>query len=54
LVDELHIILGPSVLAGGTPAFEHAIATRLTLLEARRLPNSQLVLLRYAPATASR
>ncbi|MFI6294693.1 dihydrofolate reductase family protein [Nonomuraea sp. NPDC050790] len=47
LVDELHLVVGPKVLGGGTPAFESSGPVPLRLLEARALPSSQLVLLRY-------
>jgi len=46
LVDELHVMVGASVLCGGTPAF--GAAPRLRLLETRRAEGSDNVLLRYA------
>jgi dihydrofolate reductase len=47
-VDELHFMIGPRALAGGTPIFAEPAA--LTLLDARRFAGSDNVLLRYAPA----
>ena len=49
LVDELHLMVGPSALGGGTPVFDEP--TALTLLEARRFDGSDNVLLRYAPVS---
>ncbi|WP_433334317.1 dihydrofolate reductase family protein [Spirillospora sp. CA-294931] len=49
LVDELHFMIGAAFLGGGTPVFDGAPAS-LTLLEARPLNDSPLVLARYAPA----
>ncbi len=46
LVDELHVMVGPALLGGGTRLFRGGRRT-LRLLEARRLEDSQLVLLRY-------
>lgn len=48
LVDELHVMIGPAVLAGGTPAFKTEATTPLTLLESKTLDGGQLVLMRYA------
>jgi len=47
-VDELHLVVGPRVLGGGTPIFTGLVA--LTLLDAQRFADSDNVLLRYAPA----
>ncbi|MFD9948119.1 dihydrofolate reductase family protein [Nonomuraea sp. NPDC059023] len=47
LIDELHLMIGPKILGGGTPAFELPAPMSLRLLEARPLPYSQLVLIRY-------
>lgn len=47
-VDEVHLMVGPTAIAGGTPAFGEPAALRL--LGASVLDDSQLVLLRYAPA----
>jgi len=47
-VDELHLMVGPRVLGGGTPLFTEPADLRL--LEARRFEGSDNVLLRYAPA----
>jgi dihydrofolate reductase len=49
LVDELHLMIGAAFLGGGTPVFEGP-RVPLRLLEARTLPDSTLVLLRYASA----
>ena len=48
LVDELHLMVGPSALAGGTPIFRGP--ADLTLLATRRFEGSDNVLLRYAVA----
>lgn len=48
LVDELHLMIGPALLGGGTPAFETGKPTALRLLEARVLDGSQLLLTRWA------
>ena len=48
LVDELHLIVGPGVIGDGVRAFENVGAMRFKLVEAGRLPDSELVLLRYA------
>jgi dihydrofolate reductase len=47
-VDELHLMVGPRALGGGTPMF--AETAGLTLLDTRRFEGSDNVLLRYAPA----
>jgi dihydrofolate reductase len=46
LIDEVHLMVGPRALAGGTPAFDRP--TDLRLLDARRPEGSDNVLLRYA------
>jgi dihydrofolate reductase len=46
LVDELHLMVGPSALGDGTPIFR--VAADLTLLATRRFEGSDNVLLRYA------
>ncbi len=46
LVDELRVLVGPALLGDGTKLYRGA-RTPLRLLEARVLPDSQLVLLRY-------
>ena len=48
LVDELHLLVGPRLLGAGTPVFSGHPPATLRLLEARTLPESQLVLLRYS------
>jgi dihydrofolate reductase len=47
LVDELHLMIGPALLGGGTPVFEGSSSVALRLLDSRTLENSELVLLRY-------
>ena len=46
LIDELHLMVGPSALGKGTPIFEAPVD--LVLLDARRFDGSNNVLLRYA------
>jgi len=48
LVDELIVLVGPALLGEGSTVFAGP-RTGLRLLEARVLPDSQLVLLRYQP-----
>jgi dihydrofolate reductase len=50
LVDELHLMVGSVVLAGGTPAFSTAQKSPLRLLDTRTWDGSSNVLLRYAAA----
>jgi dihydrofolate reductase len=50
LVDELHLIVGPVVLGGGTPAFSTGPATSLRLLGTHTWEGSGNVLVRYATA----
>jgi dihydrofolate reductase len=47
LVDELHLMIGPAFLGGGTPVFEGRSRVALRLLESRTLEDSELVLVRY-------
>jgi dihydrofolate reductase len=47
LVDELHLMVGASVLGGGTPAFDAGAVASLRLLDTRRREGSDNVLLRY-------
>jgi dihydrofolate reductase len=49
LVDELHLMIGPALLGGGTPVFEGPSRVALRLLESRTLPDSELVLVRCGP-----
>ena len=49
LVDELHLLIGPKVVAGDHHAFAGVPATELRLLDVRRLDGSENVLLSYAP-----
>lgn len=46
LVDEIHLMIGPSALGNGTAIFETPVD--LVLLDARRFDGSDNVLLRYA------
>lgn len=48
LVDELHLMVGPAIVAGDKTAFEGVPRTGLRPLDAARLPDSDLVLLSYA------
>ncbi len=48
LVDELHLLVVPVVLPGGTPAFGPRPVPPLRLLDVRRRDGSQNVLLSYA------
>jgi dihydrofolate reductase len=48
LVDELHLMVGPAAVGGGTPLFPGPVA--LTLLSTRRFNGSDNVLLTYAAA----
>jgi len=47
LVDELHLMVGATVLAGGTPLF--VVPQSLTLQSCRRFDGSDNVLLIYRP-----
>ncbi len=53
LVDELHLMVGPKVVAGDTHAFAGVPETDLRLLDVRRFDDSESVLLSYAPADSS-
>ena len=50
LVDELNLIVGNAAIGDGVPAFPNPTG-RMRLLDASRLPESDNVLLRYAPMT---
>lgn len=50
LVDEVHLMIGPAVLSGGTPTFETRARIPLRLIDARPLEGSQLVLVTYGAA----
>lgn len=54
LVDELHLMIGPAFLGGGTPVFGGGARVPLRLLDSRTLPGSQLVLSRYELAGTPR
>lgn len=45
LIDEIHVLLGPAALAGGTPLFKHPVSLRR--LGVRAFDNFDTVLLRY-------
>jgi len=47
LVDEVHLMIGPAFLGGGTPVSENRPPMALRLLESRILEGSELVLTRY-------
>ncbi len=47
LVDELHLMIGPALLGGGTPVFAGRAPVALRLLESHPLERSELVLSRY-------
>lgn len=50
LVDVLYLMIGPKIVAGDEHVFSGVPATDLHLLDARRLDDSETVLLTYAPA----
>ncbi|TDU86650.1 dihydrofolate reductase [Kribbella voronezhensis] len=52
LVDELHLMVGPVVLGGGTTAFADGDVPPLTLIDTRRSEGSDNLLLRYAVANS--
>jgi dihydrofolate reductase len=52
LVDEVHLMISPVVVGGGTAAFQDVDARTLTLVGTQGWPGSGLVLARYAPYTA--
>jgi len=47
VVDEVHLMIGPAFLGGGTPVFEGS-RLPMRLVESRVLADSQLVLAKYA------
>jgi dihydrofolate reductase len=47
LVDELHLMIGPVVVGGGTPVFDGPPPGSLRLIEARRWDGSGNILARY-------
>jgi dihydrofolate reductase len=47
LVDELHLMIGPVVVGGGTPVFDGAPAVSLQLIETRTWDGSGNLLARY-------
>jgi dihydrofolate reductase len=54
LVDELHLLVGPGAIGSGVSTFSKPVEQGLTLLDVRRLVDSQLVTLRYAVNDARR
>ncbi|GAA2354512.1 dihydrofolate reductase family protein [Nonomuraea africana] len=50
LVDELHLMIGPVVLGGGTPVFTDGGTPRLRLIGTRSFGGSDNLLVRYAAA----
>ena len=50
IVDELHLMVGNVVVAGGEAAFTEAVPHTLTLVAERRFAGSQNILLQYACA----
>ncbi|GAA4010955.1 dihydrofolate reductase family protein [Allokutzneria multivorans] len=50
LVDEFHLVLGPGVVGGGTPAFDSGFSARLRLLGTKTHEGSDVVVIRYAVA----
>ncbi|MTD15500.1 deaminase [Nakamurella sp. YIM 132087] len=48
LVDVIHLLIGPKVVAGDTPAFAGVPSTGLHLQDVRRFDNSEAVLLTYS------
>jgi dihydrofolate reductase len=52
LVDELHLMIGAAFLGNGVPIFTGP-RTGLRLMDVRQLGDSQLILARYAPETAT-
>ena len=47
LVDELHLLVGNVVLGAGVPLFAPGVTQHMRLLDQRRLPDSEIVALRY-------
>ena len=47
LVDELHLLIGPKLVAGDRPAFAGSGESALTLLDVQRFDGSESVLLSY-------
>ena len=54
LVDKLHVVVGPGAIGSGVPTFTQPVEQDLTLLDVRRMEDSQLVTLRYAVSKAPR
>jgi dihydrofolate reductase len=51
LVDELHLMVGATILGGGTPAFGDVAVPSLRLMSTTRRDGSENVVLRYAPVS---
>jgi dihydrofolate reductase len=49
LVDEIHLMIGPVVLGGGTPMFDPPPVAPLRLIDTRTWDGSANVLVRYEP-----
>jgi len=47
LVDELHLLVGNTLLGAGVPTFEPGIAQQWRVLDQRRLPESDIVAIHY-------
>jgi dihydrofolate reductase len=47
LVDELHLMIGPVIVGGGTPVFDGQPAASLRLIDLRRWDGSENLLVRY-------
>lgn len=48
MVDELHLMIGPALLGGGTPVFQGAVPIGLDRVDCQKLADSGLVLARYS------
>ncbi len=53
LVDVLYLMIGPKIVAGDHRTFKGVPPTGLYLLDARRLEDSEIVLLTYTVAATS-
>jgi len=48
LVDELHLMIGPNIVGGGTPMFDGKPPVSLRLIDTHSWPDSGLTLVKYA------